>query len=65
MRILLSGLLFGNGFAIVYSASGAALSMLVMALLTIPALAKKKLTRAQGIGLLVIYAAFCVYQFAL
>ena len=39
--------------------------LLVMALLTIPALAKKKLTRAQGIGLLVIYAAFCVYQFAL
>ena len=41
------------------------LMLLVMALLTIPALAKKKLTRAQGIGLLVIYAAFCVYQFAL
>ena len=39
--------------------------LLVMALLTIPALAKKKLTRTQGIGLLVIYAAFCVYQFAL
>lgn len=32
-RILLSGLLFGSGFAMVYSAAGAALSMLVMVLL--------------------------------
>ena len=39
--------------------------LLVMLLLTVPALTKKKLTRPQGIGLLVIYAAFCVYQFAL
>lgn len=33
LRILLSGFLFGNGFAMVYSAAGAAMSMLVMALL--------------------------------
>ena len=39
--------------------------LLVMTLLTIPALVRKKLTRAQGIGLLIIYAAFCIYQFAL
>ena len=39
--------------------------ILVMVLLTIPALLRKKLTRSQGIGLLLIYAAFCVYQFAL
>ena len=39
--------------------------ILVMVLLTIPALFRKKLTRGQGIGLLLIYAAFCVYQFAL
>ena len=32
-RILLSGMLFGSGFAMVYSAAGAAMSMLVMALL--------------------------------
>ena len=40
------------------------LMLIVMVLLTAPALVKKKLTRAQGITLLVIYAAFCVYQFA-
>ena len=39
--------------------------LLVMALLTLPALARKKLTRGQGIVLLLIYAAFCVYQFAI
>ncbi len=35
----------------------------VMLLLTVPALAKKKLYRAQGIALLLIYAAFCAVQF--
>lgn len=33
LRILLSGFLFGSGFAMVYSAAGAVLSMLVMAFL--------------------------------
>ena len=33
LRILLSGLLFGSGFAMVYSAAGALLSMIVMVLL--------------------------------
>ena len=33
LRILLSGFLFGSGFAMVYSAAGAAMSMLVMAFL--------------------------------
>ncbi len=37
----------------------------VMLLLTVPALATKKLHRWQGITLLCIYAAFCVCQFAL
>ena len=32
-RILLSGILFGSGFAMVYSAAGAALSMLIMIIL--------------------------------
>lgn len=32
-RVLLSGLLFGNGFAIVYSGAGALLSMLAMAVM--------------------------------
>ncbi len=37
----------------------------VMSLMTIPALATKKLGRWQGILLLCIYAAFCVLQFVL
>ena len=37
----------------------------VMLLLTVPALWKGKLYRAQGIGLLAIYAAFCAVQFTL
>ncbi len=38
---------------------------LVMLLLTVPALIKGKMKRWQGIVLLAVYAAFCVYQFAL
>lgn len=41
------------------------LMLCVMALLTLPALASKKLGRWQGIALLGIYAAFCVFQFVL
>ena len=41
------------------------LMLVVMALLTIPALARKKLSRWQGIVLLTIYAAFCVIQFTM
>ena len=37
----------------------------VMGLLTIPSLIRGKLSRWQGITLLCIYAAFCVFQFAL
>ena len=37
----------------------------VMALLTLPALLKGRLYRAQGIVLLLIYAAFCVIQFTM
>jgi cation:H+ antiporter len=39
------------------------LMILVMLILTLPALLKGKLSRAQGILLLAIYAAFCVVQF--
>ena len=39
--------------------------LLVMSLMIFPALAKKKLGRWQGILLLCIYAAFCVWQFTL
>ena len=37
----------------------------VMLILTVPALCKGKLNRAQGILLLAIYAAFCAVQFTL
>ena len=38
--------------------------LFVMAFMTLPALKRGKLTRAQGIILLAVYAAFCVFQFA-
>lgn len=38
--------------------------LFVMVFLTIPALLREKLSRAQGIVLLCIYAGFCVFQFA-
>ena len=37
--------------------------LFVMAFMTLPALKRGKLTRAQGILLLCVYAAFCVFQF--
>ena len=41
------------------------LMLAVMLLLTLPALKKGKLYRWQGVTLLCIYAAFCVFQFVL
>ncbi len=38
-------------------------ALCVMLLLTVPALVRGKLSRIQGILLLLIYAAFCVFQF--
>ncbi len=37
--------------------------MFVMLFLTVPALVREKLSRVQGIVLLIVYAAFCVFQF--
>ncbi len=37
--------------------------LFVMAFMTLPALKRGRLTRAQGIILLCVYAAFCVFQF--
>ena len=37
----------------------------VMAILVIPTLIRQKLSRVQGISLLCIYAAFCVFQFVI
>ena len=41
------------------------LMVFVMAFLTLPALVRGKLSRWQGVALLVIYAGFCVFQFFL
>ena len=41
------------------------LMLFVMAFLTLPALATKKLQRYQGIILLLVYAAFCAVQFTM
>ena len=40
------------------------LAMLVMLILTVPALTKSKLYRWQGILLLALYVGFCIFQFA-
>lgn len=37
--------------------------LFVMAFLTLPALKRGKVTRGQGITLLAVYAAFCIFQF--
>lgn len=55
-------LLFGQNASLVLDIP---LMIAVMLLLTVPALLKKKLSRWQGIVLLVIYATFCLVQFAL
>ena len=55
-------LLFGHNASLVLDIP---LMLVVMLLLTVPALIAGKLRRWQGITLLVIYAAFCVLQFAL
>ena len=41
------------------------LMLSVMAILTLPALFRKKLTRLQGVLLLTIYAVFCIVQFTM
>ena len=39
--------------------------LFVMAFLTLPALIRGKLSRIQGIVLLLVYASFCVLQFTM
>ncbi len=55
-------MLFGQNASLVLDIP---LMLTVMLLLTVPALLRKKLSRWQGIALLVIYAAFCTVQFAI
>ena len=54
--------LFGHNASLVLDMP---VMMAVMAIMTLPAMARKKLSRVQGILLLCIYAAFCVIQFTM
>ena len=55
-------LLFGHNASLVLDIP---LMLIVMLLLTVPALISKKFSRWQGFTLLAVYTAFCVLQFAL
>ena len=57
-----SAVLFGRNASLVLEIP---LMITVMLILTLPALIRSRLSRAQGILLLAIYAAFCVVQFTL
>ena len=61
-KVPVGNLLFGINSSLVLDIP---LMIVVMLLLTVPALLSKKLHRWQGILLLGIYAAFCALQFAL
>ena len=59
-KVPMGKVLFGQNASLVLDIP---LMIIVMLLLTMPALLKKKLSRWQGILLLVMYAAFCCVQF--
>ena len=59
-KVPVGKMLFGQNASLVLDIP---LMLTVMLLLTVPALCRKKLSRWQGIALLVIYAAFCGIQF--
>ena len=61
-RIPQSSTLFGVNSSLVLDVP---LMLFVMAILTLPALKTKKLSRYQGIVLLILYAAFCGIQFTM
>ena len=61
-EVPVGNMLFGQNASLVLDIP---LMLIVMLLLTVPALCRKKLGRWQGILLLAIYAAFCVIQFAM
>ena len=60
-RIPAEKTLFGQNASLVLDIP---LCILVMLILAVPALKREKLSRVQGIVLMVIYAAYIVYQFA-
>ena len=61
-EVPVGNLLFGHNASLVMDIP---IMLTVMLLLTMPALATKKLHRWQGVVLLCIYAAFCICQFAM
>ena len=61
-KVPVGNLIFGINSSLVLDIP---LMLVVMLLLTVPALVKKKLGRWQGVTLLCIYAAFCVLQFVM
>ena len=61
-EVPVGNLIFGHNASLVMDIP---IMLAVMLLLTMPALATKKLHRWQGIVLLAIYAAFCICQFAM
>lgn len=61
-EVPVGNLIFGHNASLVMDIP---IMLTVMMLLTMPALATKKLHRWQGVVLLCIYAAFCICQFAM
>ena len=61
-EVPVGNLIFGHNASLVMDIP---IMLTVMLLLTMPALATKKLHRWQGVVLLCIYAAFCICQFAM
>lgn len=61
-EVPVGNLIFGHNASLVMDIP---IMLAVMLLLTMPALANKKLHRWQGVVLLCIYAAFCICQFAM
>lgn len=61
-EVPVGNLIFGHNASLVIDIP---IMLTVMLLLTMPALATKKLHRWQGVVLLCIYAAFCICQFAM
>lgn len=61
-QVPVSSVLFGHNASLVLDIP---VMLVVMALLTVPAITGKKLSRWQGVTLLCIYAAFCAIQFTM
>ncbi len=61
-EVPVGNLIFGQNASLVLDIP---LMILVMLLLTIPALLQKKMSRWQGVILMIIYASFCIFQFVI